>query len=211
MPRPFEKWVTMPIRIETATGYAFPSGHTQSATSFWGGSMVILRSRSTIVIGTLIILLTAFSRLYLGLHWPLDTVGGILFGLLSVFLADHFLGEKGILNRWHVIAASAVLLLALLLPVEEGLVKTTAVLWGMTWGGYMEQKYIQFHPLQKRKIQLIKIIIGVLGILVIYGGLKVLFPSHKVFDMIRYALLALWIAAGAPYVFKKLKFTGTSK
>ncbi|MDF2879117.1 MAG: phosphoesterase PA-phosphatase related protein, partial [Clostridia bacterium] len=59
MPRPFEKGVIIPLRVETATSSSFPSGHTQSATSFWGGSSFILKSRLSLVMAAFMVGLTA--------------------------------------------------------------------------------------------------------------------------------------------------------
>ena len=33
------------LRVETATGYSFPSGHTQTATTFWTSLMIIFRQK----------------------------------------------------------------------------------------------------------------------------------------------------------------------
>jgi hypothetical protein len=206
MPRPFEKGVIIPIRVETATSSSFPSGHTQSATSFWGGSSFILKSRLSLVMAAFMVGLTAFSRLYLGVHWPMDVIGGILFGLLSIFMANHIVGENALVKRNHIIAISIVALLGMAMPIEKDLAKAIASLWGMLCGLYVEQKHIQFEPIQKLKVQIVKVIIGMTTIIIIYIGLKNLFPKDKLFDMIRYAILLLWITAGAPYLFKSIKF-----
>jgi undecaprenyl-diphosphatase len=73
--------------ITTATGYSFPSGHTMNAASVYGGAAVrkdipvVLR----VVLG-LIVLLVAFSRIYLGVHTPQDVLVGAVVGPLVMFL-----------------------------------------------------------------------------------------------------------------------------
>ena len=73
--------------ITTATGYSFPSGHTMNAASVYGGAAVrkdipvVLR----VVLG-LIVLLVAFSRIYLGVHTPQDILVGIVAGILVMCL-----------------------------------------------------------------------------------------------------------------------------
>lgn len=206
MPRPFSIGVVSPIRVQTATGYSFPSGHTQAATSFWGASMIVLKNKGVIILGSILIVLTAFSRLYLGVHWPMDVVGGILFGIATILIMNRLLNEAAEFNKWHVIGVSMFFLIVLALPLGDSLAQYAATLWGFAVGCYFEQKYIKFIPQASWRVQIIKIIIGFVGMVMIYGGLKVVFPAHKVFHMMRYSLVILWITAGAPYLFSKIKY-----
>ncbi|MEX2502866.1 MAG: phosphatase PAP2 family protein [Trueperaceae bacterium] len=68
----------------TAPGPAFPSGHAQSATTFWGLAAALLRRRWFTGLALLLIALVSATRLYLGVHWPIDVAGGILIGLAVV-------------------------------------------------------------------------------------------------------------------------------
>ncbi len=205
MPRPFDLGVVKPIRVETATSFSFPSGHTQTATSFWSGAMLVLRTKGMYVMGSCIILLTALSRVYLGVHWPMDVLGGIFFGVIFTLLANKLLGDKGEIKPAHVIGVSIVVLLVMIFKVDADLYKGAAALWGMTCGAYIEQKYIQFEAVQNWRIQLKKILIGFGGLVLIYLILSKVLPAVKIVKMIKYALLLLWITAGAPFIFKKLK------
>ncbi len=205
MPRPFDLGVVKPIRAETATSFSFPSGHTQTATSFWSGAMLVLRTKGMYVMGSCIILLTALSRVYLGVHWPMDVLGGIFFGVIFTLLANKLLGDKGEIKPVHVIGVSIVVLLVMIFKVDADLYKGAAALWGMTCGAYIEQKYIQFEAVQNWRIQLKKILIGFGGLVLIYLILSKVLPAVKIVKMIKYALLLLWITAGAPFIFKKLK------
>lgn len=205
MPRPFDKGVVKPLRIETATGSSFPSGHTQTATSFWMGSMLILKTRASLLLGSIMILLTALSRLYLGVHWPMDVMAGVVFGLIFTYFAYLLIDEEGTITEMHVIISSFFCLGVLIFNVEADLYKTAATLWGFCLGSYLENKWVQFEVKGSRRYQLIKMAIGIIGILVIYVGIKRLLPAVKVVNMIRYALVMIWIMAGAPYLFNKVK------
>ena len=75
--------------------YSFPSGHTMSATICWSLMVVCAglslgwhgRKRLQLyVVSTTIILLIGFSRLYLGVHYPSDVVGGLIIGTAWVVL-----------------------------------------------------------------------------------------------------------------------------
>ena len=89
VPRP---WVIDPefsivesARAE-ATGYSFPSGHTQSAASLFGGIALSEKKHRWIRWGLVaILILVAFSRLYLGVHTPADVLTSLLLGAILVF------------------------------------------------------------------------------------------------------------------------------
>lgn len=204
MPRPYVKGVVSGLRIETASGYSFPSGHTQSATSFWGGSMLILKNKKVTLLGSIMILLTAFSRMYLGVHWPMDVLGGIFFGLIFTYFACEMIGPDGKMKESIVMISSIGLLAALLLPVDASIYKAISTLWGLCVGSYIEKKYIQFKERGTLKEQVIKIGIGIIGFIVIYIGLgDKLLPDIKVINILKHVLYTLWVTVGAPWLFKK--------
>jgi len=69
-------------------GRAFPSGHATQTISFYGMLAIVLilayapRRRWTLVIGAaLVTLVVGASRLYLGVHWLTDVLGGYALGL----------------------------------------------------------------------------------------------------------------------------------
>jgi membrane-associated phospholipid phosphatase len=91
-PRPTSDLVQV---FSTENGSGFPSGHAMFATVVMGFlaylAVIHLRRRSLKLLsfaGLLaLIILTGISRVYLGVHWPSDVVGGYLIGaVLLVFL-----------------------------------------------------------------------------------------------------------------------------
>ena len=77
--------------IQSATGYSFPSGHTTTATPLYGGmAMGFWKSKATHWLSGLCvlgILITGFSRNYLGVHTPQDVLVGLVVGIGSLLLA----------------------------------------------------------------------------------------------------------------------------
>ena len=81
--------------ITAFAGYSFPSGHTMAATVVFGTLALYLftRKRSSrarfVVIGLafLVILMVAFSRIYLGAHYLTDVVAAIAEGLAWISLS----------------------------------------------------------------------------------------------------------------------------
>ena len=61
--------------------YGFPSGHVSSATTFWGGSALLFQRRWLLPTALAIIVLMAFSRMYLGRHFLGDVLGGGALGV----------------------------------------------------------------------------------------------------------------------------------
>ncbi len=72
--------------------YSFPSGHTVMVTVFFGGLAAIVfhltKRRGPRLLAaagaTVLVLAVAASRVYLGAHWPTDTLAGMLTGLVWV-------------------------------------------------------------------------------------------------------------------------------
>jgi membrane-associated phospholipid phosphatase len=62
--------------------YGFPSGHVIMITVIWIGMALLFRKRWLWALSILMVLLTAISRMYLGMHYLGDVVGGLIIGLL---------------------------------------------------------------------------------------------------------------------------------
>lgn len=70
-----------------------------------------------------------------------------------------------------------------------------------------DSNYLEWNETAAFKTQLAKGTVGILGFAVIRYGLKAIFsfiyPGAAILDMIRYALVALWMSFGAPFLFVK--------
>lgn len=74
------------VIIGTSSGYGFPSLSAQLAMTFWGYLSLNVRKMWLSSIATGIILIVSITKLYLGVHFPLDVVGGLIVGAAVVFL-----------------------------------------------------------------------------------------------------------------------------
>ena len=84
-----------------ATGYSFPSGHSQTVMGLYGtlGYSLIEKDRKeksqkwlwAIILCAVIIFIVAFSRNFLGVHTPQDVAVGLLLGLVLIFATDFLL------------------------------------------------------------------------------------------------------------------------
>ena len=123
-PRPFQLddgVARSPAAMATAGGAGFPSGHAQLSTTFWGLVAFYTRRRSVTLLAVALVGLISFSRLYLGLHFPIDVVGGILIGLLFVALGAWTKGRipEFTVGPLLVIGLGIPLSLQLLFPTPE--------------------------------------------------------------------------------------------
>ncbi|MFJ6860620.1 phosphatase PAP2 family protein [Streptomyces werraensis] len=81
--------------VDTAHYAAFPSGHAMTATVVLGLLLWLLRRhgvgpvlwRTALVVAVVSVAGVGLTRVWLGVHWPTDVLGGWLFGALTVVAA----------------------------------------------------------------------------------------------------------------------------
>jgi membrane-associated phospholipid phosphatase len=91
IPRPWVLDPEFPIvesAREAATGYSFPSGHTQTAAGVFGTLAMWLKKSWASVLCIAMTLLVGFSRMYLGVHTPLDVGVSLATGLIIVLVLN---------------------------------------------------------------------------------------------------------------------------
>lgn len=83
-PRPYRMIETLSILIPEPREYSFPSGHTSS--SFAAGVVLYLMLPKKYGVPAMILaFLLGISRLYVGVHYPTDVLGGMVMGTLIAF------------------------------------------------------------------------------------------------------------------------------
>lgn len=101
-----------------ADGYSFPSGHSQSAVGTYGSIAYTSRKRWVQVLCVAIAALVAFSRMYLGVHTPMDVGVSVVIGVVLIFaLRPLFYKENGKYIPW-MLGFMTVLAVGFLLYVE---------------------------------------------------------------------------------------------
>ncbi len=73
--------------------FGFPSGHASGATAIWGGLAVVFRKRRLAWLAPFLVALIALTRLYLGVHFLADVLGGALLGGLVLLAAWELIGS----------------------------------------------------------------------------------------------------------------------
>ncbi|TSC52489.1 MAG: Bacitracin transport permease, PAP2 [Parcubacteria group bacterium LiPW_41] len=82
-PRPFLALEITPLFVENS--YAFPSSHAIILTLI--GGVVFLFSKRWGIIFLVFAVLNAIARIYSGVHWPTDSIGGIVIAAISILIA----------------------------------------------------------------------------------------------------------------------------
>ncbi len=195
------------LREQTATSYSFPSGHTQaSANTFTAIARAVNRKRFW-AIAIILPALVGISRLYLGVHWPVDVVAGYIMGFgLPLVL---WLFYRKFAKYKPVLFLISTLVFIPFLFVEGDVYnfwKAFGFGIGLAIGSFIETKFIKFEiddvPVKKRAI---RYVIGLIIVIAVYLGMKALLPSGNLFGFIRYACIPVAAIAGWPAVFKKIK------
>lgn len=214
-PRPFATGKILCVREDTATGYSFPSGHTQTFASM---STTIAKKLKkplvTFLVGILIVLV-AFSRMYLGAHYPSDVVVGAVLGvvlaLIGTSLFDKFKNKK-VLYLATIILLTPFAIMFLINPDEhfEDFYKIFGMLIGFLFAVMFEEKYapLEYNISWWKKV--LRVVIGIVAALLIKEGIKVfnVFDSlimNLVFDAFRYCTVAFVTLGICPWIFKKMK------
>lgn len=196
------------LRLVTQEGYSFPSGHAQGSTAFWGFLALKLKTRWAWWAAGLMIALVSFSRIYLGVHWPIDILGGLTIGFVLLFIYSRFAPdnlEDLPLRNWILGSLALGTILYLIQPVGDGPM-TVGFLLGAFIGYRLELIYVDFQEEASLVQNVLKIILGLVVLFLLRIVLKpvVSWIPGGLSVVVRYALLGLWASLGAPFVFKKL-------
>lgn len=204
IPRPIGKGKVRSLKIESASGYSFPSGHTQYATSYWTSLMIKIKKRRFSYLGITMILLIGLSRIYLGLHTLQDVVGGIVVGVIWVYVANKFFNKIDRSKNYKMFLWVIVpMIIGLFIFQVENYYKIFGSLIGLITGYIIESEYINFKEDGVVMVQVLKYISGIIGLLIIKTVLKSIFPPFLLSHLFRYFLIVIWITVLMPFLVNK--------
>ena len=205
--------------LDHATGYSFPSGHAQSAAALFGSLGVQIRKLAARIALFAIAALVAFSRLYLGVHTPLDV--GVSLLISAAFIAVAVVIGKGrkanrtkelIISACMTAYAIAVIVIAAILYSQGKIdrvyvsdcLKAAGAGIGFAVGMFIERVYIDFSVKSKNVWwQILKYVAGLAGVMAIKEGLKLVIGTGLAVDTIRYFLMLAWVTVFFPLIIKK--------
>ena len=208
---------------EAASGYSFPSGHTQNAVGTFGALVVTTKTKLVRYIALALAVLVPFSRMYVGVHTPADVL------VAAVIAVCFLLALRPVVFDWDgkyipiLLIAMTVLAVAFLCFVEfwpfpadidlhnlESGIKNAYTLAGSLTGliivYFVDEKYLRFDTKAVWWAQIVKVALGLLAVLAIKSGLKTpidaLCGGHMVARAIRYFLIVIMAGIVWPLTFK---------
>ena len=195
-----------------ADDWSFPSGHSQGAMVLWGWLAYELKDKRAYLVAAVLIMGVGFSRVYLGVHFPTDILGGFLVGLVTLIIYAWVLKldppgwvPLGPTRQSMIIFVILMGIFMLVPELSEVAIKGGAAFIGFLSGYLHEKKYLSSSIKPGMNLLLSRLVLGLVGIVIIWLGLKQIFISigytTEMATFIRYTLLGAWISFGAPYVF----------
>lgn len=215
VPRPDDPRI---VHRATVSVTSFPSGHTASATALWGLLAALGYVPALLVL--LIVGAVMLSRLYLGVHYLGDVLGGVLVGLIALAiytrlhewfvrrtsafgraLAEH-LGRFTFVTALAIGIGAAVAALVVLGPSQKGWEISGAIL-GLGIALPVEVRYLDYRPALFGRAHLgMKVAVGLAG-LGILGLIKPL--AEGAASACVFALAPIWMILIAPAIFTTLE------
>lgn len=210
---------------EAATGYSFPSGHTQTACTVFGTSAMYAKRKKFTIFCIVMIALVGFSRMYLGVHTPLDVsvslaISALLLAFFYRLIKKYEKDDKKMLYILLSFTLFFVLLLVYALLVYDeadansastlkNAYKLLGTAIGVVLSFIMDRKVTRFETKASFLAQIIKTALGLGIVLLLKVALKellilvfgeVLFTTYTV----RYLILVFVGCGLYPMTFKYL-------
>lgn len=206
--------------LNRATGYSFPSAHTQSSTSIYGTFALYFKKNWLFIVTSIMIALVMLSRMYLGYHTPADVCVGFIVTCTVAVIVDIVSRKCKSSKRTDIFVMLCFIAASIIAAAYSYWLiftdKTTAVLamdyfkligasfgFGIAW--FIEKNYIDFDP-SKGKIHqhILKVSVGLAVALALKSGIKVVFGDTTVVSMVRYFVVIMWVACIYPFIIKKI-------
>lgn len=203
-PRPY--WVGDVKALSTETSYGIPSSHASDSLAV-GGYLIskVKQNWARWLIG-IVVFFVAFSRLYLGVHFPQDTLFGWLIGFTMLWAFSKW--EKPVRNWLNTQSLSVQIglgfLCSLLMAVTgfiirsiiagtpdpaewssfstearniNGFITLAGAVFGTYTGYALMRKYASFSAKGTRGLRVARYVVGIIGLLVLYFGLDAAFSA----------------------------------
>lgn len=226
IPRPWvldENFTILEQARDAASGYSFPSGHTQSAVGTFGAIAYTAKKRWVRSVCVTVAALVGFSRMYIGVHTPADVFTSVGIALVLILILRPVVMKddgKRIPVLLGVMTALAVAYLGYVelypFPADidahnlESGIKNAYTLIGCLAGLLVvyavDEKWLRFSTKAPWWAQILKVLLGLLAVLAVKEGmrtpLEALFAGHMAARAARYFLVVIMAGIVWPLSFR---------
>lgn len=232
VPRPWVKdpnFTIVESAREAATGYSFPSGHTQTSVGLFGGLAKWNKNKILRIICIILCMLIPFSRLYLGVHTPQDVLVSIIIALALIFIAYPLFAkaENSPKTMYAVLFSLTGIMLAYLLFImlypfpesvyleenvhnlisaQKNAFTLTGCILGLLVVYTVDLKHIQFETQAVWWAQIIKVAVGLALVVaakeLLRAPLEVVLPKDTWARLVRYFIMVVVGGVFWPMTFK---------
>lgn len=207
---------------EAATGYSFPSGHSQSAVGTFGTLAVSVKNRWVRISALLIALLVPISRMYIGVHTPADVCVAAMIAVALICVFYPFFSKDRMRGFTVLLGVMVLISVAYLLFVElykfpadidqhnlasgtESAYTFIGALIGLVFAYIVDRKVLNFKTKATWWAQILKVALGLCLVLAIKIGMKA--PLNFLFGeligrSVRYFLIVIFAGCVWPITFK---------
>ena len=215
----FVAWPRPPIELRIAekseTSYGFPSGHAQDSMTFWSWTAVEFRKRIVSIMGVLIVVAVGISRIYLGLHYPVQVIGGWIVGLAvacSGMLILRRFPQIGQVRAMPQMLFAFSALIPMMIAVALNIVgdtypaKVGGYIFGFSVGALVEERFVHFTNKASASQKIMRLGTGgaLTGLLAL--GTEIILPSsYLVPSFVNSTIRGLFVAAIIPALFTRIE------
>ena len=241
IPRPWVKdpnFTIVESAREAASGYSFPSGHTQTSVGLFGGLALKFKGHALRIASIALCVLVPLSRMYLGVHTPADVGVSIVIALVLIFVLSPIFDRAEASPRvmYALLFSLTGIMLAYLcfmsfwqFPEEVfhvdnvhnyiSAVKNAYTLTGCMLGFLVvytvDLKWLKFDTKAVWWVQIIKIVGGLALVLAVKellrAPLEAFLPANTWARMLRYFLMVVMAGCVWPATFKFFAKLGGKK
>lgn len=207
---------------EAASGYSFPSGHSQSAVGTFGGMAAAIKKKWLRIAFIAIAVLVPLSRMYIGVHTPADVLVGSGMSVILIFALKPLVYGKDGKGMKALLAGMIVLALTYLAYVElwpfpadidahnlqsgyKNAYTLLGALLGVAVTYVVDEKKLQFQVKAVWWAQILKVVLGLGAVLLVKEGLRtpldLLLGGHMAARAVRYFLIVVMAGIVWPLTF----------
>jgi len=226
IPRPWvldENFTILEQAREGAGGYSFPSGHTQSAVGTFGSIAATTKNKKICITAIVLAALVAISRMYIGVHTPLDVGVSVVLAVVLVFALRPLVFKNRRIGMPILLAAMILMAIGYLCFVEfyqfsaevlatenyahglENAYTLLGALAGLVIVYIVDEKWLHFSVKAVWWAQILKVVIGLGLVLAVKAGMKGMLNGifgELVGRSVRYGLIVIVAGVLWPLTFR---------